>query len=201
MSDARIAFFDDAAWEWDRDVPDFTQTPIFAEWWRTVSLRSGQVVLEIGCGTGRLLPLIWGCVNPGGAVYALDFSLRMLTRAKVRCDGTGIHFLCAAAHHLPLSSAMCDAVFLVSTFPHLRQRTRALQQIHRVLKPNGRLYLAHFDSRETINQRHRTIGGAVISDRIPTVKKTLELFTRCGFQSLSLDAKPDRFFLYASKKT
>lgn len=200
MSDARIAFFDDAAWDWDRDVPDFTLTQVFAEWWRTVSLRRGHVVLEIGCGTGRLLPLIWERMGFHGAVCALDFSLRMLAKAKARCTGMPIRFLCAAAHHLPLSSEKFDVVFLVSTFPHFRRRAETLQEIHRVLKPIARLYLAHFDSRETINQRHRTIGGAVRNDLIPTPKKIVELFTRCGFQSLSLDAKPDRFFLYASKR-
>ncbi len=200
MSDARIAFFDDAAWDWDRGVPDFTQTPIFAEWWRAISLLRGQVVLEIGCGTGRLLPLIWERINPGGAVCGLDFSLRMLTKAKARCAGMPIYFLCAAAHYLPLPSAICDVVLLVSTFPHLQPRTRALREIHRVLRPNGRLYLAHFDSRETINNRHRTIGDAVRNDLIPAPKKIVELFTRCGLTTTSLDVRPDRFFLYASKK-
>ena len=188
MSDARIAFFDDAAWDWDRGVPDFTQTPIFAEWWRAISLLRGQVVLEIGCGTGRLLPLIWERINPGGAVCGLDFSLRMLTKAKARCAGMPIYFLCAAAHYLPLPSAICDVVLLVSTFPHLQPRTRALREIHRVLRPNGRLY------------RHRTIGDAVRNDLIPAPKKIVELFTRCGLTTTSLDVRPDRFFLYASKK-
>ncbi len=201
MSDARIAFFDNAAWDWDRDLADFTQTPIFEEWWRAVSLRRGKVVLEIGCGTGRLLPPIWRRVSPGGAVCGLDFSLRMLTRAKARCAGMPIYFLCAAAHYIPLPTATCDVVFLVSTFPHLRPRTRALQEIHRVLRPNGRLYLAHFDSRETINNRHRKIGGAVRNDLIPTPNKIIKLLTSCGLTTISLDARPDRFFLYASKKT
>jgi ubiquinone/menaquinone biosynthesis C-methylase UbiE len=200
MSDARIAFFDSAAWDWDQEVTDFTQTPIFAQWWQSVSLKQGHVALEIGCGTGRLLPFIWKRIGPDGILFALDFSLQMLLKAHSRCSGMSVHFLSAAAHHVPLASATCDVVFLVSTFPHLRPRPRALQEIQRVLKPDGKLYLAHFDGRETINQRHRAIGGSVVNDHIPAPKKMATVFKRCGFSSLSLDSRPDRFFLLATKK-
>ena len=59
---------------------------------KTVSrldLKAGDRVLEVGCGTGRNLPLLYEAVGPTGHIYGVDLSEGMLTQAKHLCEERG----------------------------------------------------------------------------------------------------------------
>ncbi len=51
-----------------------------------LALRSGDRVLDVGCGTGLSLPLLVDAVGPGGRVLAVDASAEMLERARRRVE-------------------------------------------------------------------------------------------------------------------
>lgn len=54
-----------------------------------LELRAGQTVLDIGCGTGLLLPFLAERVGPDGRVVAVDASARMLSAARRRVERHG----------------------------------------------------------------------------------------------------------------
>lgn len=53
---------------------------------RKLKLQHGNIVLEVGCGTGRNLPYLEAAVGPSGHVLGVDLSERMLNRAQALCE-------------------------------------------------------------------------------------------------------------------
>lgn len=72
-------FFGARAADWDSRFPD--DGPAYAAAVAELGLRSGAVVLDAGCGTGRALPPLRDAVGPGGTVLGLDLTPEMLEAA------------------------------------------------------------------------------------------------------------------------
>src|SRR2546430_881104 len=53
---------------------------------RKLELEHGDIVLEVGCGTGRSLPYLEAAVGPSGHVFGVDLSERMLNQTQVLCE-------------------------------------------------------------------------------------------------------------------
>lgn len=145
-------------------------------------LRRGDVVLEVGSGTGRLTPYLLEMVGDEGEVYCIDFSLKMLLKARRREFAGKVRFIQADAVSLPLAERCCDAVVCFSAFPHFPDKRKAVEEFHRVLKPGGRLVISHLLRREEVNALHRRIGGAIVDDMIPPDEEMKELLRTAGFK-------------------
>jgi len=110
--------------------------------------RSGRV-LELGCGTGRLLAQAEASVRVG-----VDLSLAMLRRARTRSEvagashaGRAFDVLCADAHALPFADRSFDAILAgKGTFRYLDYE-RAFVECARILVPGGRLAVHQYAAR------------------------------------------------------
>jgi len=108
----------------------------------SAALSSGERLLVAGCGTGNLEWLATRQV-PDLRIDAVDFSNAMLCRARAKCatmPGVRHHQadLCA---ELPLPYAGVDAAVMCNVLYALPDQAAALREIHRVLRPGGRLVL------------------------------------------------------------
>ena len=97
---------------------------------------AGERILDIGCGTARLTSELVARV-PSVSVIALDRSRAMLAEAR-RSAPPGIRFVHAEAQRLPFLTAF-EAVFSTATFHWVRDHRHLFSEIHRVLRPGGRL--------------------------------------------------------------
>ncbi len=93
-------------------------------------------ILDIGCGTGRLTAEVMSRV-PAARLTAIDRSASMLAEAK-RHSGGGVQLVLADAVRLPFAGVF-DAVFSTATFHWIPDHSALFAEIHRVLRPWGRL--------------------------------------------------------------
>jgi trans-aconitate 2-methyltransferase len=97
---------------------------------------TGERILDIGCGTGRLTAALQERA-PDAVITAIDASRTMVEQAR-RTLRTAIPVLQADGAHLPFVPAF-DAVFSTATFHWIPDHPRLFAEIHRVLTPGGRL--------------------------------------------------------------
>ena len=146
----RKDFFDRHAFSWDEDLGGEDRIHKAEEVVRWFGLTPNQSVLDVGTGTGILLPFIREGIGTKGRLIAIDFSYKMLRKAKIH-ESAGEKFLInASVEWIPLGSDQFDRVTCFSAFPHFPKKKRALLEMIRVLKSKGRLFIAHLHSIEEI---------------------------------------------------
>lgn len=105
-----------------------------------LKLRSGDCVLDLGCGTGMSLPLLREAVGPAGRVVGVDLSPEMLAVAhsRVQREGwTNVELRCAAVEDAALPQR-ADAAFFHFTHDVL-QSPSALDRVLAHLRPGARV--------------------------------------------------------------
>jgi ubiquinone/menaquinone biosynthesis C-methylase UbiE len=106
-----------------------------------LALAPGETALEIGCGTGRNLPLLCEAAGAGGQVLGVDASSGMLERAQQwvrRNNHQNVRLLHQDAADLDLPTQV-DAVLFSLSYSVLPDREAVLRNAWRALRPGGRL--------------------------------------------------------------
>jgi SAM-dependent methyltransferase len=103
-------------------------------------IRAGDRVLDVACGTGVLSRVVAEAVGPVGSVTGLDLDPGMLAIAARAAPGISWHR--GVAEHLPFRDATFDAVVSQFGLMFFQDRSRALREMWRVLRPGGRMAVA-----------------------------------------------------------
>ncbi len=178
-------FFDRAAPDWDAQVSAETVARL-REVLARVGVEDGMSVLDVGTGTGVLVPLLLEHVGQRGRIVALDVSPRMLEVVRAKGFPTNVELVEADAASIPLPERSFDLEICNASFPHFPDKARALAEMARVLKPGGVLVIGHTSSREQVNRLHREIGGAVADDEIPDELEMHRLLAEAGFEQIGV---------------
>ena len=112
---------------------------------RHAGLSPGDVVLDVGCGAGIDTLLAASRVGPNGRALGLDMTPRMLELAAHHAASAG--FVNVDVHEglmeaLPFADASVDVVVSNGVLNLSTRKSRALAEMHRVLRPGGRVCLA-----------------------------------------------------------
>lgn len=99
-----------------------------------------RIVLDVGCGTG-ISASAFKDAFPADQVVGLDIAPQMVRIARRRDPSGACRFLLGDACRMPLSDASVDAVAGHSFLYLVPDRSAALREIRRVLRPGGRLVL------------------------------------------------------------
>jgi len=138
--------FDRWAATYDRH---WMQRRIFEPVQRTVLTLAAQevphpaAILDVGCGTGRLLRLAEGQF-PSAKLVGVDAASEMVKQAAASTSGSAIRFQQSSAEELPFPNGQFDLIFSTLTFHHWRDQGKGIAEVARVLAPNGRWLLADF---------------------------------------------------------
>jgi ubiquinone/menaquinone biosynthesis C-methylase UbiE len=109
----------------------------------------GEQVLDVACGTGIVARLAAERIG-SGHVIGLDINEGMLAVARSHAPRTGapIEWQEASALSMPFADASFDLVLCQLGLQFFPDRSAALDEMHRVLVPNGRLALSVYSSIE-----------------------------------------------------
>jgi SAM-dependent methyltransferase len=125
---------------------------IFNEWAPRVAafagLEPGMSVLDVACGTGVLSLVAADTVGPDGSVVGLDLNAGMLEVAKRKAPH--IDWYEAPAEAIPFENARFDAVVSQFGLMFFQDKTLAIREMMRVLRPGGNLAIAVWDSLENV---------------------------------------------------
>jgi arsenite methyltransferase len=104
-----------------------------------LNLRTGERVLELGCGGGFYAYEAARAVGSHGRVCAIDISADQIAAARARCSEFGwVECVVADATTLPYDDASFDGAFATQVIEYIPRLDDALCEVQRVLRPGGR---------------------------------------------------------------
>lgn len=108
-----------------------------------LALAGASAILEVGCGPGGLWEANLHRLPAGCRVLLTDLSLGMTLEARVRLgDESQFEFAVADVQSLPVPPRTFDTVLANHMLCHVPDLSGALSEIHRVLRPGGRVFAA-----------------------------------------------------------
>jgi ubiquinone/menaquinone biosynthesis C-methylase UbiE len=164
----------------------------------TLEPRPGELLLDVGCGTGTMLAMMEAVYGTRGV--GVDFS-RGAVESAIACRRGESEFFTADALQLPFRDGSFDIVTTLSVLEHVSDPARMISEIGRVLKPGGRMLLhtASKKNRWTWHwwQRLTSFGryGLGVDDRVGHDQGNF--FEQEGLESMVRVAGLDRVRTYA----
>ncbi len=109
---------------------------------KTVAADRPIRVLDVGCGTGVFAARMREAL-PGAQVWGVDLVSGMLTKGteRWRHHATNVQPVQGDSERLPFAEGSFDFVTCANSFHHYPHQDRAVAELHRVLRPGGRLLL------------------------------------------------------------
>ena len=111
---------------------------------RCAALSSGDSALDVCSGTGDFARELRRIVGPSGKVTASDFSAGMLLSGKEKFEKDNIDVVQADAMNLPFADSSYDAAVVGFGLRNVAEPSRALAEMARVVKANGRVVILEF---------------------------------------------------------
>jgi ubiquinone/menaquinone biosynthesis C-methylase UbiE len=119
-----------------------------------LTLQPGDVVADVGAGTGLFIPLFSAAVGNQGVVHAVDISESFITHLTERAASTGltnVRTVLSEPADVMLAEDSVDVVFTSDTYHHFEYPTPTLQSIARALRPGGELIIVDFERIEGVS--------------------------------------------------
>lgn len=118
--------------------PDALQTWM-AAFARHLTKTRPLIWLDLGSGTGRMTPALASTF--GGPVHGVEPSDKMRAQAVARAGHPAVTYAAGSGEHIPLPAASCDAALVFFVWHHVVDRQAAAQELRRVVKPGGKLFM------------------------------------------------------------
>lgn len=173
---------------------------------RAGAIRSGDTVLDIGSGAGTDALIAARLVGQRGKVYALDMTPAMVEKLRALAaalPAPNLEVVEANAESIPLPDASIDVVTSNGMLNLVPDKRRAIAEIFRVLKPDGRVQIADIVIRRPVTLDCKSdpklwaecVVGATVDEDY------LAFFRDAGFEDVSVLQDADYFQLSRSAET
>ena len=160
MNKQKIAdFFDNCAPWWDDDM--IRNEQIIETILDNGGIRSGVHVLDVACGTGVLFPDY--LKRNVASVTGIDISPEMAKIAAAKFPE--VQVICGDVEETEFDR-LFDCVMVYNAFPHFPDPERLVRTLARIVRPGGRLSVAHGMSRAALSDHHAGRASSVSIDLI-----------------------------------
>jgi ubiquinone/menaquinone biosynthesis C-methylase UbiE len=174
-------FFDSCADNWDKINTYEASHKAFDKLVALLNIADGSSVVDLGCGTGVLMPHLLEAAGSSGTIYAVDISEKMIANLRKKFEANNIVPLVCSSTNLGIVNNAIDTVICFSAFPHFDNKRKSIEEISRILKPGGRFLIAHFSSREEINAFHSKLEPPLCHHHLPGADELSDLLNKNGF--------------------
>jgi ubiquinone/menaquinone biosynthesis C-methylase UbiE len=119
-------------------------------------MKEGFHVLDYGCGPGSYVPAVAELIGKSGKIYALGINplaIKMVKKIAVKKQLPNVETILSDCN-TGLPDDSIDVVLLYDTFHDLVDQNMVLEELHRLLKPNGILFFNghHMEENEIISK-------------------------------------------------
>ena len=160
---------------------------------RAGGILPGDTVLDIGSGTGILIPIIKG-YKPS-QIYACDLSEKMLSQLKTNYPD--VQTFLTDVKDLRLPQASVDVAFLNACYPNIADKAGAFDNLSRIVKPGGRVVISHPIGKTFILSLKDAMSFPL--DEFPGRQSAEELFKPYGFEVASFTDQAQLYILVLKK--
>lgn len=157
-------------------------------------LRCGEAVLDVGTGTGVLVPLIKS-YRPS-AILACDLAEKMLQRVREKYPE--VRTWRADIALLRLESASLDVIFMNAMYGNIADKPRACRNAARMLRPGGRLVVSHPEGRAFVDQLRIT--SDLFIESLPTQEEFQALLGPLCLEVVTYRDEPKLYLMVAQKR-
>lgn len=158
---------------------DFSLEREFALMLEWLNVQAGQAFLDVGTSTGNYARVL---AKAGARVTAIDISKSFLERAALASENLGILFEQANSENLPYLDSSFDGAVLGATLNEFFHTEVALQEISRVLKPGGKLFMMYLCESETSVGRFVQLPFKLSGVRFPNREWLRQTLRSLGFE-------------------
>jgi demethylmenaquinone methyltransferase/2-methoxy-6-polyprenyl-1,4-benzoquinol methylase len=191
-------FFNGVAEKWDSMC--FHEPEKLEVLFSLLQVKPGYRVMDVGCGTGVLLPKISELVGGTGEVVAVDFAEKMLSIAREKNQFKNLKFFCEDVSCLVFKKNFFDLIICYSVFPHFTNPENTLKHLAKSVKVGGRLAVCHSESRDSINKGHVSKKGKVVAkDILMPAEQLRELMLNSGMKIIHSIDNEEIYFVMGEK--
>ena len=147
-----------------------------------MDLRPGDVVADVGCGSGYYARRIARRVQPGGTVYCEDIQPEMLDimRRRAEAEGVaGIEAILGAPDDPRLPAGAVDWIIITDVYHEMSEPEAMLAGMRRALAPGGRVALLEYRAEDGT-------GDHILADHAMSVRQVLLEWQAAGFELVAL---------------
>ncbi|MDS1002212.1 methyltransferase domain-containing protein [Clostridium sporogenes] len=163
-----------------------------------VDLKEGDRILDIGSGTGVLIPYLENKISNSGNIAALDIAENMLKVSKEKNKYSNLEFIVGDFLEYE-SKKTFNCITAYSCYPHFKDKDRLADRAYDLLEEDGKLVIAHSESKEKINSRHKDVDHKIKSHILPNIKYTAELMEKHNFKTIYVEDN-EEFYIYIGEK-
>ncbi|MEI8346477.1 MAG: class I SAM-dependent methyltransferase [Pseudomonadota bacterium] len=178
-------YFDGQAATWDdkQTTKDFKAIENILE---LAGVTAGDEVLDVGAGTGVLLPSLLRKKIKG--YTAVDFSEGMAKVFNQKFSGKKYFVADYQKKIFPANSF--DKIIIFNSFPHFTVPQTIFTLSFSYLRANGKLVIAHSLTRQGLNECHQKAGKEVQDDILLKSEDFIAYYQKAGFHKVSIQEDP-----------